>query len=91
MFLGTPRYWWIITIVIFVLALAFIGTDLGGTYGTLIGILLLFVSMIAFAASPRKKTSRPEAPDLEKPASAPAVEAPPLPRPEIVGRDASEV
>ena len=58
MFLGTPRYWWIITLAIFVVALAFIGTDLGRDFGTVLGILMLFLAMILFAASPMRRRSQ---------------------------------
>ena len=93
MFLGTPRYWWIIVIIVFVAALALIGTDIGGQLGSIVGILLLFLSMVLFAAAPMRRRSQVQTPPAETPAhvAAPAPESPPRPRPEIVGRDASEV
>ncbi len=93
MFLGTPRYWWIITLAIFVAALVLVGTDVGGDWGTVIGILMLFLAMILFAASPMRRRSQPES-AVSRPSptgQAPVQETPPKPRPDIAGRDASEV
>lgn len=95
MFLGTPRWWWIMTAVIFVLGLAFIGSELGGAFGTPVGVLLVLLAIILFAASPRPRREEPPAPvESEAPVRAAAPEAPaapPRPRPTIEGRDASEV
>lgn len=92
MFLGTPRWWWIMTIVIFVAGLALIGGDFGLGFGLPLGILLIVLAMILFAAAPRKRREVPPAP-VEQPApAAPAAPpAPPRPRPTIEGRDANEV
>jgi drug/metabolite transporter (DMT)-like permease len=94
MFLGTPRYWWIMVIIVFVAALALIGTDIGGQLGSIVGILLLFLAMILFAAAPMRRRSQgqtPPPPETPAQVAAPAPESPPRPRPEIVGRDPSEV
>jgi hypothetical protein len=54
MFLGTPRRWWIAAALLFVAALALIGTDTGGTLGKVAGVLLLFASIGVFGMSPMR-------------------------------------
>jgi hypothetical protein len=54
MFLGTPRRWWIAAGLLFVAALALIGTDIGGTLGNVVGVLLLFPSIGVFGMSPMR-------------------------------------
>ncbi len=54
MFLGTPRLWWIAAGLLFVAALALISTDIGGTLGNVVGVLLLFASIGVFGLSPRR-------------------------------------
>ena len=93
MFLGTSRVWWIATGLLFVLGLILVSTDVGGVFGTPIGVLMVLLAMIVFAAAPRRRPS--SAQDVARPAAGPPVVEPviepPRPRPQIEGRDASEV
>lgn len=97
MILGTPKIWWIAAGVLFMGGLALLGTDIGGTLGNVVGIVLVFAAMITFAGAPMRY-GRPKvkpAPPVEEPVQVvrPAVAAPRAPRPraDIEGRDASEV
>lgn len=98
MFLGTPKIWWIAAAVLFVGGLALLGTDIGGTLGNVVGIVLVFAAMITFAGAPMRY-GRPKvkaaAPVVEKvqvaqPAAA-APRPPRRPRADIEAKDASEV
>jgi len=97
MFLGTHRGWWIAAGLLFVAALALISTDIGGTLGNVVGVLLLFASMGIFAMSPKRSGKNAISPAEEGtvppvPAAATAAPvAPPRPRPTIDAGDASEV
>ena len=96
MFLGTPRRWWISAGLLFVAALVLIGTDVGGTLGKVVGVLLLFVSISVFGMSPMRygRGSRePAAPTSSMPAEVNTVTAaePRGPRPVIDARDPSDV
>jgi hypothetical protein len=95
MFLGTPRRWWIAAGVLFVAALALIGTDIGGTLGNVVGVLLLFASIGVFGMSPmrygqgtRKPTTTPTEPAEMNP---PIATEPPRPRATIDAGDPSDV
>ena len=94
MFLGTHRGFWIAAGVCFLAALVLIGTDVGGTLGKVVGVLLFIVSMGIFGMSPRRSrrsavTPAAESPDSPAPIDVPL--APPRPRATIEARDASEV
>ena len=96
MFLGTPRRWWIAAGLLFVAALAFIGTDTGGTLGDVAGILLLFASIGVFGMSPMRygrgsRGSTPASPSPPAHAEPLIVTEPSGPRPQIEGRDSSDV
>ena len=96
MFLGTPRRWWIAAGLLFVAALVLIGTDIGGTLGKVVGVLLLFVSIGVFGMSPMRygRSSRePATASTSLPAQADTVTVPepPGPRPVIDARDPSDV
>jgi hypothetical protein len=58
MFLGTPRLWWVAAGLLFVAALALISTDMGGTLGNIVGVLLLFASIGVFGLSPMRYGQR---------------------------------
>jgi hypothetical protein len=95
MFLGTPRRWWIAAGLLFVAALALIGTDIGGTLGNVVGVLLLFASIGVFGMSPmrygqraRPPTTSPTPPTATTP---PTVTEPLGPRPAIEAGDPSDV
>ena len=97
MFLGTPKIWWIGAGVLFVVGLALIGTDIGGTLGNVVGIALIFAAMITFAGSPMrygrpKVKPTPAAEEVVRVVQAPApAPRPPRPRADIEAKDASEV
>ena len=91
MFLGTPRWWWIMTIVVFVAGLVLIGADLGFAFGMPAGIGLIVLAMILFSAAPRKRREEPAPVEQPAPASPEAPPALPRSRPSIEGRDANEV
>jgi len=96
MFLGTPRRWWIAAGLLFVAALALIGTDIGGTLGKVVGVLLLFASIGVFGMSPmrygqgarRSTSTHPDPPVTTEPSSS---AEPPAPRPAIEAGDPSDV
>jgi drug/metabolite transporter (DMT)-like permease len=93
MILGTPRRWWIALGVFFLIGVAVIATGSGGTWGTVVGVLLLLGAMIAFAAAPMRygqnSTKSPPSPTTLPPVLVP----PPVagPRPSIEARDSAEV
>jgi hypothetical protein len=96
MFLGTPRRWWIAAGLLFIAALALIGTDTGGTLGDIVGILLLFASIGVFGMSPmrygqgsRGRTTASPSPPAEIQPLGPAEL--PGPRPVIEAGDPSDV
>ena len=96
MFLGTPRRWWIAAGLLFVAALVLIGTDIGGTLGNVVGVVLLFASIGVFGMSPmrygqgsRQPTTTSSGPPVPSEPSSPA--APPGPRPAIEAGDPSDV
>jgi hypothetical protein len=96
MFLGTPRRWWLAAGLLFVAALALIGTDTGGTLGDVVGILLLFASIGVFGISPmrygqRSRESTTEAATPPARVEPPVASQPPAPRPAIDARDPSDV
>jgi hypothetical protein len=95
MFLGTPRLWWIAAGVLFVAALALIGTDIGGSLGNVVGVLLLFASIGVFGMSPMRygQGSRKPQTSSTEPAEAnpPIATEPPRPRATIDAGDPSEV
>jgi hypothetical protein len=96
MFLGTPRLWWIAAGLLFAVALALISTDIGGTLGNVVGVLLLFASIGVFGMSPmrygqgtrRSTTTNPGPPVTTEPSSS---TEPPGPRPAIEAGDPSDV
>jgi hypothetical protein len=95
MFLGTPRRWWIAAGVMFVAALALIGTDIGGSLGNVVGVLLLFASIGVFGMSPmrygqgtRRPTMSPTEPAETHP---PIATEPPRPRATIDAGDPADV
>lgn len=96
MFLGTPRRWWIAAGVLFVAALALIGSDVGGTLGNVVGVLLLFASVGVFGMSPMRYGERARAPTTAT-TSPPVVPDPPPPaeppkrRPAIEAGDPRDV
>ena len=96
MFLGTPRRWWIAAALLFVAAMALIGTDIGGTLGNVVGVLLLFASIGVFGMSPMRYGRGARGPTTVSP-SAPAepdprlMAEPPGPRPVIEAGDPSDV
>ena len=96
MFLGTPRRWWFAAGLLFIAALALIGTDIGGTLGNVVGVLLLFASIGVFGMSPmrygresRGSTTASSSPPAE-PDPLPVVERS-GPRPAIEAGDPSNV
>jgi hypothetical protein len=95
MFLGTPRLWWIAAGLLFVAALALISTDIGGTLGNVVGVLLLFASIGVFGLSPMRYGQRARTPTTS--ASPPVETAPPTaiepprPRATIEAGDPSDV
>ena len=96
MFLGTPRLWWVAAGLLFVAALALIGTDIGGTLGNIVGVLLLFASIGVFGMSPmryghqaRKPTTTSPNPQAET--QPPTSVEPSRPRPTIEASDPSDV
>jgi hypothetical protein len=95
MFLGTPRRWWVATGVLFVAALALIVTDIGGTLGNVVGVLLLFASIGVFGLSPMRygQRSRTSTTSLGPTAATDPVTVtePPGPRPAIEAGDPSDV
>jgi hypothetical protein len=96
MFLGTPRRWWIVAGLLFVVALVLIGTNIGGALGTPLGILLLFVSIGVFGMSPMRYGRGSREPVLASPNSPTETEPvtmvePAGPRPVIDARDPSDV
>ena len=76
MFLGTPRLWWVAAGVLFVAALALISTDMGGTLGNVVGVLLLFASIGVFGLSPMRSGQRARTPTTTSP-NPPAETEPP--------------
>jgi hypothetical protein len=96
MFLGTPRRWWIAAALLFVAALVLIGTDTGGTFGTVVGVLLLFASIAVFGMSPMRYGQRSRESTTEG-ANPPARTDPPTlnestaPRPAIEAGDPGDV
>lgn len=99
MILGTPKWWWILTGVMFLLGLVLFTVGVGGTLGAIVGVLLVVGAMVAFAAAPmrygdkaRKRAPAPAAPAAAPRPAVPAKPAgPPRPRPNIEAGDASEV
>jgi hypothetical protein len=96
MFLGTPRRWWLAAGLLFVAALALIGTDTGGTLGDVVGILLLFASIGVFGISPmrygpRSRESTTAAATPPARVDPPVASQPHAPRPAIDARDPSDV
>jgi hypothetical protein len=95
MFLGTPRRWWIAAGLLFVAALALIGTDTGGTLGKVVGVLLLFASLGVFGMSPKRYGQQARRPTTQ--ASPPlsmepsAAAGSPRPRATIEAGDPSDV
>ena len=95
MFLGTPKSWWIITGICFLVGLALIASGAAGTPGVVVGVILIFAAIIIFAGAPmrygeraRARTETIASPAPPAPEAAPA---PPRQRANIEGRDASEV
>lgn len=96
MFLGTPRRWWIAAGLLFVAALALIGTDIGGTLGNVVGVLLLFASIGVFGMSPMRYGQRARTPSTASPSPLAAEESStvselPGPRPAIEAGDPADV
>jgi hypothetical protein len=96
MFLGTPRRWWIAAGLVFVAALALISTDIGGTLGNVVGVLLLFLSIAVFGMSPMRYGQGSRAPTTPSPSIPTEVDTvtvaePPGPRPVIEAGDPSDV
>lgn len=99
MFLGTPKWWWILTGVMFLVGLVLFTVGIGGTLGNVVGILLVIGAMVAFAAAPMRYGDKAKKRGPEPAAPAPAVRpvvplppaGPPPPRPKIDARDATEV
>jgi hypothetical protein len=97
MFLGTSRIWWILSGVLFLAGLGLIGTGSYGMGGGIGGLLLILLAVLTFAAAPmRYGRDKPKPADAAPPPPAPKSPPPPPPaprgpRPEIEGRDASEV
>ena len=89
MVLGTPRRWWVAAALPLVLGLALLGTGVGGTPGTVGGVLLLVAGIAAFAGAPMRhgRGTRESPPG----GAAPTAAAPPRPRPKIEAGDPSEV
>jgi hypothetical protein len=90
MILGTPRRWWIATAIPFLIALVLLGTGYNGAVGTVVGVLLILLSMILFAMAPMRygqSAVKSEA----KSAEVVAGNEPAGPRAEIEARDASDV
>lgn len=92
MFLGTPKPWWIAVGVLFLIGLGLLATGYQGTLGSVAGVLLIFTSLIAFAAAPmrygRPPTKQAASPP---PPTIPLQVPPPGPRPTIDARDATDV
>jgi drug/metabolite transporter (DMT)-like permease len=91
MFLGTPKSWWIAVGVIFLVGLVLLATGYGGTLGSVGGVLLIIVALIAFAAAPMRygrSTAKPAASPPPPPARVPPVVGP---RPTLEARDSSDV
>ncbi len=94
MFLGTPHLWWIAAAVLFVAALALIVTDVGGTLGNVVGVLLLFASIGVFGMSPMRygQGSRAPTSPTEPAETNPLIATePPRPRATIDAGDPSDV
>ena len=97
MFLGTPRLWWIAAAIPLVLAFVLLLTGDGTALRTIVGVLLLLLAMVLFGMAPMRYGQRGRtAPTENSPPASPAAPATPIapvaqPRPQIEGRDASEV
>jgi drug/metabolite transporter (DMT)-like permease len=92
MFLGTPKPWWIAVGVLFLIGLVLLATSYGGTLGSVAGVLLIFIALIAFAAAPMRYGRAPTKPAASTPPPAVPLPAPPPgPRPSIEARDATDV
>jgi hypothetical protein len=96
MFLGTPKSWWVVIGICFLIGLALAASGVAGTPGVVIGVILVFASIVAFAGAPmrygdraRRKTEREPTPPAESGVAAPP--SPPRPRARIEARDASDV
>ena len=90
MFLGTPRRWWILTAIPFLVAIILLATGYNGTGGTVVGVLLILLSMILFAMAPMRYGQGAGKQEAGSAAS-PSGDEPAQPRAEIEARDASEV
>ncbi len=94
MFLGTPRLWWIAAAIPLVLAFVLLLTGDGTALRTLVGVLLLLLSMVLFGMAPMRygRGGRTPPPENSPPVS-PSTPITPVAqsRPPIEGRDASEV
>jgi drug/metabolite transporter (DMT)-like permease len=94
MILGTPRRWWIAAGVVFLAGLILLATGIGGTLGTVGGVVFIIAAMILFAAAPMRYGQSAQKPANESatPTAPIMLEAPePQPRAEIEARDATEV
>jgi hypothetical protein len=92
MFLGTPKPWWIAVGVLFLIGLGLLATGYGETPGSVAGVLLIFVALIAFAAAPMRYGKGPTKPAVSSSPPPALVQAPPPgPRPTIEARDSSDV
>ena len=95
MVLGTPRLWWVAAGLLFVAALALIGTDMGGMLGNVVGVLLLFASIGVFGMSPMRygqRAGRPTtSPNPPVETDPPTATKPPGPRASIEAGDPTDV
>jgi hypothetical protein len=95
MFLGTPKSWWVVIGICFVLGLALAASGVAGTPGVVIGVILVFGAIIAFAGAPMRYGDRARQATERKPTPAASSSAapppPPRPRARIEARDASDV
>jgi drug/metabolite transporter (DMT)-like permease len=95
MILGTPRSWWIITGICFLVGLVLIASGIAGTPGMVAGVFLILASMIVFAGAPMRYGERSRASKEQAAPQTPTVPAatpaPPRPRAHIEAGDASEV
>lgn len=98
-FLGTPRIWWLITGVLFLLGLVLVTPGIAGGLSGVAGVLLILTAIVLFAAAPmrygdaakRQRAGTRTAAKAPPPAPPVAAVAVPRPRPQIEGRDPSEV
>jgi hypothetical protein len=96
-FLGTPRIVWLVNGLLLLLGLFLIATATGGFLGNVVGVLMVFAAIFLYSAAPMRygdagsrRAAQEAAPAPPTPPAA-LPPSPPRPRPDIEGRDASQV